>query len=162
MSAEAMPPPAHIAATAVPPPRRRSSWTSVSTIRVPVIATGWPRLQPLPRTFTIVSSIPSSRVTATGTEAKASLISHRSMSLILSPARSRAFGIAIDGASPVSAGKTPALAHARTIASGSRPRPSANDELVTMTAAAPSLTPAALPAVMLKPSMPATARMCER
>jgi len=109
-SALAIPPPAHLAATAVPPPRRPSSCTSVRTIRAPVIATGCPRLQPLPRTFTMASSIPSSRVTATGTEANASLISHRSMSPIVSPARSRAFGIAIYGASPVSAGGTPALA----------------------------------------------------
>jgi cytochrome P450 len=35
-----MPPPAHMAATPVPPPRRRSSWVSEMTMRAPVMATG--------------------------------------------------------------------------------------------------------------------------
>jgi hypothetical protein len=51
-TAEPIPPPAHIAATPRPPPRRRSSCTSVTSIRAPVAATGWPSEQPLPFTFT--------------------------------------------------------------------------------------------------------------
>ena len=50
-SAVDMPHPAHIAATPVPPPRRRSSWMSEIVMRAPVIAIGWPRLHPLPRTL---------------------------------------------------------------------------------------------------------------
>ena len=52
-----MPPPAHMAATPVPPPRR-SSWTMVMIMRAPVMAIGWPRLQPLPSTLTMPSSSP--------------------------------------------------------------------------------------------------------
>ena len=52
--AEPIPPPAHIAATPIPPPRLRSSCTSVTSIRAPVAATGWPSEQPLPLTLTLV------------------------------------------------------------------------------------------------------------
>ena len=54
--------PAHIVATPMPPPRRRSSWISVVTMRAPVAATGWPRLQPLPFTLTISWSKPRIRL----------------------------------------------------------------------------------------------------
>ena len=50
------PPPAHIAATPIPPPRRPNSCTSVVSIRAPVAAIGWPRLQPLPKKLTRSSS----------------------------------------------------------------------------------------------------------
>ena len=51
-------------------------------MRAPVMAMGCPRLQPLPRTFTIDSSIPRILVVATHIEANASLISHRATSSI--------------------------------------------------------------------------------
>ncbi len=78
-------------------------------------------LQPLPLTFVISCGIPRMRVLATHIEANASLISNRSTSLTVSPARSSALGIAYVGPRPVSAGGTPADAHDFTIAIGSRP-----------------------------------------
>jgi hypothetical protein len=61
MTAEPMPPPAHIAAIPIrPPPVRRKSWINVVRIRAPDAPTGWPRLQPLPLTLTVASSSPSS------------------------------------------------------------------------------------------------------
>ena len=70
-----------------------------------------------------------------------------------SPARSSAFGMASIGAMPVRAGSTPTDAHARTVASGASPRAAARSADATHTAAAPSLSPAELPAVMEKPSI---------
>ncbi len=64
-AADPMPPSAHIAATPMPPPRRRSSCTSVTSIRAPVAATGCPSEQPLPFTLTRSGSRPSSRTVAT-------------------------------------------------------------------------------------------------
>ncbi len=37
------PPPRHSVASPYRPPRRRSSWSSVATIRAPLAPTGWPR-----------------------------------------------------------------------------------------------------------------------
>ena len=113
-SAEPMPPPAHIETTPWVAPRRRSSLIMVTTMRAPVAAIGWPRLQPLPLTFTIVGSMPSVRTAATGTEQNASLISKRSMSSMVRPARSSAFGIASVGPMPVRAGSRPDDAHDTT------------------------------------------------
>ena len=91
-------------------------------MRAPVAATGWPRLQPLPFTFTISCGKPRMRLDATAIDANASLIS-TSCDVLACRGRhaSSAFGTAIVGPSPVSAGGTPADAHDRTIASGSRP-----------------------------------------
>ena len=57
--------------------------------------------------------------------AKASLISTRSTSDSLSPARFRARGTQMVGASPVRAGSIPHEFHERTVASGSMPWASA-------------------------------------
>ena len=54
--------------------------SSVMTMRAPVMAIGWPRLQPLPSTFTSSSSMPRILQVDTHIEANASLISHRSTS----------------------------------------------------------------------------------
>ena len=76
-------------------------------MRAPVAATGCPRLHPLLLTFTMSSSMPRIREQATGTDAKASLISNNLTSSIVSPHRESANGIASVGASPVLAGSTP-------------------------------------------------------
>ena len=120
--AEPIPPPAHIAATPTPPPRRRSSCTSVTNILAPVAATGCPNEQPLPLTFTRSGSRSSNLTVATHIAANASLISNKSTSDIERPARARAFGIASTGASPVAAGSTPTDAQDRTVASAGRPK----------------------------------------
>src|SRR6266571_1043426 len=90
---------------------------------------------------------------ATHIAANASLISNRSTWSADSPARARALGMARTGASPVSAGSTPTEAQDRTVARAGRPRRSRSRSLATTRAAAPSLAPQALPAVMLNPSI---------
>lgn len=122
-------------------------------MRAPVVAIGWPRLQPLPNGLTRSGSSPSSWVVATATAAKASLTSNTSTSATSSPARSRALRIARIGARPVSTGSTPTLAQERIVARGVRPCSAASAASATRTAAAPSFTPLELPAVMEKPSI---------
>src|SRR5690606_22833199 len=152
-SAEPMPPPAHMAATPTPPPLRAKSFTRVVTIRAPVAAIGWPRLHPLPLMLTRSSSRPSSRTAAIGTEAKASLISNSSTSPTVRPAFSGAWGTAFTGAKPVRTGSTPTEAHDLITARTGRPCSSAYSAEVTTTAAAASLRPEELPAVMLNPGI---------
>ena len=148
-----MPPPAHSAATPMPPPRRCRSPSSVVTIRPPVAATGWPRLQPLPLTLTVSGSRPSIRVLATATEANASLISNSFTSDSEMPARDSAFGIASVGASPVRTGSTPTDAQPLTTPSGVSPCAAATSAEVRTTADAASLMPEELPAVMENPGI---------
>jgi hypothetical protein len=93
--------------------------------------------------------MPSSLTVATHIAANASLISKRSTSDTARPARLSALGIASTGARPVKAGSTPTDAHDRTVASAGRPSRS----LAMVSAAAPSLAPQALPAVIEKPSI---------
>src|SRR6201987_539065 len=62
--AEPIPPPAHMAATPIPPPRRRNSCTRVTSILAPVAATGCPSEQPLPLTLTWSGSRSSSLMVA--------------------------------------------------------------------------------------------------
>lgn len=61
--------------------------------------------------------------------------------------------MALIGESPVSAGSTPTDAQDRTVASTGSLSAAAVRSLATTRAAAPSLPPQALPAVMLKPSI---------
>ena len=72
-----------------------------------------------PLTLTMSWGNPSLRAQATDMEAKASLISTRSTSDSLSPARFKARGTHTVGASPVRAGSIPHEFHERTVASGS-------------------------------------------
>ena len=67
------------------------------------------------------SDRPSLRHAATGTDANASLISARSTSATVRPARPSAFGIAAIGPSPVSRGITPDDAHDTILPSGVSP-----------------------------------------
>ncbi len=61
-------------------------------------------------------------------------------------------GMASVGARPVRTGSTPTEPHPRMRASGVRPCAAAYSSLVSTTAAAPSFSPAALPAVTVPPS----------
>ena len=66
-------------------------------MRAPEAPMGWPSATAPPLTFTLSSSIPSIRIELSVTEAKASLISHRSMSSTDRPAFSSAFCAALAG-----------------------------------------------------------------
>ena len=67
-------------------------------MRAPEAPIGWPRATAPPRTFSFSCAIPRSRMQASATTANASLISNRSMSATVSPARSSALRIAATGA----------------------------------------------------------------
>ena len=116
-----MPPPAHMLASPTPPPRRRNSNIVVMIMRAPVAATGWPSEQPDPLTLVMSSDRPSWRHAATGTDAKASLISARFTSATDMPTRASALGIDRIGPRPVSRGFVPVDAHDTILASGVRP-----------------------------------------
>ena len=67
----------------------RSSFTSVSTMRLPDIPMGWPRAMAPPLTLTTSGPIRGRAMDASATAANASLISKRSTSAIPRPARCR-------------------------------------------------------------------------
>ena len=95
------------------------------------------------------SGNPSSRRTASGTAANASLISTRSTSPRLQRARSRAWRTAGTGPMPNMPGSTAPIPYATRRPMGSRPFCSANNRSATIIAAAPLLRPGALPAVIV-------------
>ena len=66
-------------------------------IRAPEAPIGCPRATAPPLTLTFSSSMPSRRIECRATEAKASLISQRSMSSAVRPAFSSAFCAALAG-----------------------------------------------------------------
>ncbi len=78
------------------------------TRTAPVAPIGWPWAMAPPSTLTMSSGRPSCFITASGTAAKASLISIRSMSLSLQPARSKALRTAGTGPRPNMPGSTAA------------------------------------------------------
>src|SRR6185312_3238418 len=78
--------PEQIAATPLPPPRRRSSWMTVPSRRAPEAPMGWPSATAPPFTFTRSGSMPSRSTVFSATEQKASFTSSRSMSDTASPA----------------------------------------------------------------------------
>ena len=108
-----------------------------------------------PFTFTRSMSGSSSRRQAATTEAKASLISTRSMSSIFIPFRSSSFRVA--GMGPVSmiTGSTPTVVWSTILARGFRPSDSAFPRSISSTAAAPSEICEELPAVILPSSLKA-------
>ena len=75
-----MPPPTHMVTTACLAPRRRPSSRMCPTWREPVIPNGWPMEMAPPLTFILSGSMPSTSAHRSGTTAKASLSSHKSMS----------------------------------------------------------------------------------
>src|SRR5512133_1975063 len=73
------------------PPRRPSSWSSVTTRRAPLIPSGCPSAIAPPLTLTLSGSRPSSRMTTRLCDAKASFSSTRSNSPAPIPVRARSF-----------------------------------------------------------------------
>ena len=117
-----IPPPAHMAATPVPPPRRRISLTREITIRAAVghgdgVAQAAAASEHVDQR--VVDTEDPGRRHAHRGECFVDL--PQTTSSMPRPARSNAFGMALVGASPVSAGGTPTEAHARMQASASRP-----------------------------------------
>src|SRR5476649_1056864 len=102
-----------------------------------------------PLTLILLVSQPISLFTAQACAAKASLISIRSRSCADQPARCRHSREAGTGPMPMMVGSSPADAYPRITASGRKPSAAARCALITSTAAAPSLSPDALPAVTL-------------
>mmetsp|Transcript_13444 Transcript_13444/g.34294 ORF Transcript_13444/g.34294 Transcript_13444/m.34294 type:complete len:202 (+) Transcript_13444:281-886(+) len=93
--------------------------------------------------------MPNSRMLASTTTLNASLISHRSMSLMSTPARARATGVAAAGATVNSTGGSSASPNPFTSASGTLPSSAALLALISTNAAAPSLIDDALTAVIV-------------
>ena len=106
---------------------------------------------PLGLTCGASSASPSCLSTPSAWAAKASFSSIRSISFMLSPARSSTLRTAGTGPSPISFGSTPAVAMATIRARGVSPWAMACCELAIISAAAPSLTPEAFPAVTTPP-----------
>ena len=116
-----MPPPVHMVTSPVVRSRRSSSSSTVPMSIAPVAPIGWPRAMAPPLTLTRSGSRPSSRIVLSGTAAKASLISQRSMSATLMPARSRQRCAAGPGAVSMMIGSLPIAAVARMRARGVTP-----------------------------------------
>src|SRR6267142_1858930 len=127
-------------------PVRSSSCSAVARSIAPVAPRGWPSAMAPPLTFTFSSGMPSSWATTSGTGAKASLISKRSMPLTLRSACASA--LRVDGMGPVSisTGSDPATAIETIRARGLSPRLRARPLEAITTAAAPSTIPELLPA----------------
>src|SRR5690606_21290202 len=147
-----MPMPTHIVVspyrTSVRSSNRRESWF---ISRTPDEASGWPRAIAPPHGFTRGSSsgiLKCSRNASTCT-ANASLISMRPMSSIVSALRARSFSVAGTGPTPMTSGSTPAKAKSTSRIRAVRPSSRATSSAASRQAVAPSLRPAALPAVTL-------------
>src|SRR5919204_5460055 len=151
-TATASPPPRHSATTPRFPPVCRSVWSSVTRRRAPEAPMGWPSAIAPPRGLNFSSGIASSLRTAS-IPAKASLTSNESTSATSHPVFSSRRRSASAGARRNSSGSRAACACATTRASGRKRRSRARDALATTTAAAPSLSFDALPAVTVPPSL---------
>src|SRR5438477_285562 len=142
------PTPTHMLAKASLPPRFSMPCTAVSASRAPLMPSGWPSAiaPPCGLTKSASSLTPSCRKQAMPCEAKASLSSIKSKSEILMPSRSISFLVAGTGPMPMMRGGTAAEANPRIRARGVSPCffTAASDARII--AAAPSLTPDALPA----------------
>ena len=112
---------------------------------------GWPIAIAPPFTLTLAGSRPSSRITASDCDAKASFSSTRSTSPTSTPTRSSSLRTAGTGPMPITRGSTPATALPTNVPSGSTPSSRAFSSDATTSAAAPSLSPDELPAVTVPP-----------
>src|SRR5208337_2631316 len=139
--------PIHIVATPSATPRRRISCVKVTISRAPEHPSGCPSATAPPFTLSRCSSILRSVLQARTCAPNASLISNRSMSPILSPARASALCVEGTGPHPIISGRSPATAVARIFAIGLTPSARARSALISSTAAAPSLNCEELPAV---------------
>mmetsp|Transcript_5485 Transcript_5485/g.15482 ORF Transcript_5485/g.15482 Transcript_5485/m.15482 type:complete len:233 (+) Transcript_5485:1115-1813(+) len=110
-----------------------------------------------PLTFTLPGSRLSSLMQCEACEAKASLISKRSMSFVVTWAMRRASGMANCGPMPITAGSTPTTAKLRSTPKTRSPRRFASARRMSTHAAAPSVTWEELPAVVVPPGWKAGA-----
>ena len=106
---------------------------------------------PFGLTCSASSGSPSIRSTASACDANASFSSTTSTSPIASPVRSSSLRVAGAGPMPITRGGTPATAPLLIRASGASPYWATALSEATSSAAAPSFTPEALPAVTLPP-----------
>src|SRR5262245_35638326 len=145
------PTPTHMVASASLPPRFSNPCTAVKASRAPDMPSGCPSAiaPPCGLTCSAASATPSWRRQASPCEAKASLISIRSKSPILRPSRCISLRVEGTGPIPITRGGTAADAMPSTRARGVRPWRFAASAEAMITAAAPSLMPEALPAVMV-------------
>ena len=143
------PTPTHMVARASFPPRFSMPCTAVNASRAPLMPSGWPSAiaPPCGLTKSASSLTPSCRKQAMPCEAKASLSSIKSKSEILMPSRSISFFVAGTGPMPMMRGGTAADASPRMRARGVSPCFFTAASEARIIAAAPSLTPDALPAV---------------
>ena len=119
----------------------------MTRILAPDAPIGWPIAIAPPLTLIFEVSQPISLFTAIACAANASLISIRSRSFGVQPAFFSASWLAGTGPIPMIDGSRPAEEYALILTSGFRPSSFAFDADIMMTAAAPSLSPDALPAV---------------
>mmetsp|Transcript_6548 Transcript_6548/g.18381 ORF Transcript_6548/g.18381 Transcript_6548/m.18381 type:complete len:218 (+) Transcript_6548:296-949(+) len=135
----AVPPPSQIARRPYLPCLRSNSCTNVVMSLVPVAPRGCPRAIAPPFTLNL-SMLPPANVlaTASGTGAKASFTSTKSMSFISNPARFRAAAVAGTGPSSMMTGSAPTTASETTLACGVKPNFLRPFSLQTRTAEAPS------------------------
>src|SRR5262250_475164 len=129
--------------------RRSISYNRVTVIRVPVQPMGCPSAIDPPFTFSRARSKCSSRSQAMTCAAKASFNSTRSKSATLRPCFSSSLCMAGTGPMPMVRGSTPADVTATMRASGFRLCLLTNASLATTTAAAPSVMPDELAAVIV-------------
>ena len=109
--------------------------------------------------LTFFSSMPSSFIHASGTDAKASLHSKTPIWSIVRPARFRAFWVAGMGAVSIGMGGAPARTAVWTRTIGVRPSSAARSLVMTSSAAEPSLICEALPAVTTPSSLNGVLRL---
>mmetsp|Transcript_49442 Transcript_49442/g.128977 ORF Transcript_49442/g.128977 Transcript_49442/m.128977 type:complete len:283 (+) Transcript_49442:339-1187(+) len=157
----APPPPLQMPAAPTLPPFCWSTWSSVTTIRAPLAPIGCPRATAPPLTLTFSGSRLSSRLLATETTEKASLISKKLTSSRLMPACAAATGRALAGAVVNHSGSCSASPYPRTVASTLQPCFSAAARDISTMHAAPSEIVEALAAVtvpsFLKAARPSAA-----
>lgn len=154
-----IPPPIHRVARAFLAFFLCISCNNVTRMRQPEAPIGWPRAIAPPFMLVLFVSNPSSLMTAMDWAAKASFASIRSSSSIDQPAFFRAFFVAGMGPVPIIDGSTPAVAHEAILAIGFMPLFSASDLCISKTAAAPSFSPEALPAVTVPSFLKAGLRL---
>src|SRR6516225_6392963 len=124
-------------------------------MRAPEAPIGWPKATAPPLTLVFAGSSPSSWITARACTAKASFSSKRSTSWSFQPTFLSSACTALTGAIITHLGSTPLTAWPTTRAMGSVFNSLALSAEVTISAAAPSLVPGALPAVTVPPGLKA-------
>src|SRR5258706_3828689 len=143
----------HGGAIALGHPLGSSGCRLIATLRrQPEEPSGWPSAMAPPCGFSLFSSMPSSRTTASDCAAKASLSSITSMSASCRLARASARRTASTGPMPMISGATPVTAMASTRARGGTPISRAFSADISTAPDAPSLSGLLLPAVTVPPA----------